>query len=108
MPEAGNDDEFAKSLKETIENAISDVENYMEKLEIGKSLECIWSIIGRANKYIDETMPWALAKDESKKAELATVMYNLAETLRIVSILIRPYLANFKNLSFGLISLNIL
>lgn len=93
VPEAGSDDEFAISLKETIKNAICDTENYMEKLEIGKSLESIWTIIGRANKYIDETMPWALAKDESKKQELATVMYNLAETLRIVSILIRPYLA---------------
>ena len=93
VPEAGTDDEFAKSLKETITKAILDTENYMEKLEIGKSLECIWSIIGRANKYIDETMPWSLAKDEAKKTELQTVMYNLAETLRIVSILIRPYLA---------------
>ena len=93
VPVAGEDDEFAKSLKETINKAILETENYMEKLEIGKSLESIWSIISRANKYIDETMPWALAKDESKKAELSTVMYNLAETLRIVSILIRPYLA---------------
>jgi len=93
VPSAGDDDEFAKSLKETITKSIFDAENYMEKLEIGKSLESIWSIIGRANKYIDETMPWALAKDESKRNELATVMYNLAETLRIVSILIRPYLA---------------
>jgi len=93
VPEAQADDEFAKALKETINKAIIDTENYMEKLEIGKSLESIWSIIGRANKYIDETMPWSLAKDESKKEELKTVMYNLAETLRIVSILIRPYLA---------------
>jgi len=93
VPAAGNDDEFAKSLKETIKNAISDTENYMEKLEIGKSLESIWTIISRANKYIDETMPWALAKDETKQSELATVMYNLAETLRIVSILLRAYLA---------------
>ena len=93
VPEASQDDEFAKSLKETINNSIVDIENYMDKLEIGKSLESIWAIISRANKYIDETMPWALAKDESKKQELATVMYNLAETLRIVSILLRPYLA---------------
>jgi methionyl-tRNA synthetase len=93
VPEASQDDEFAKSLKETINNSIADIENYMDKLEIGKSLESVWNIISRANKYIDETMPWALAKDESKKQELATVMYNLAETLRIVSVLLRPYLA---------------
>ncbi len=101
VPKPGNDDEFARSLKETINNAIKDTENYMDKLEISKSLESIWSIIGRANKYIDETMPWALAKDENKKQELANVMYNLAETLRIVSILIRPYLAKTPSKIWG-------
>jgi len=101
IPEPGNDDEFAKSLKETVNKAISDTENYMDKLEIGKSLESIWTIISRANKYIDETMPWSLAKDETKKAELATVMYNLAETLRIVSILLRAYLARTPEKIWG-------
>ena len=93
VPEVGQDDDFAKSLKDTISKSIVDVEGYMDKLEIGKSLESVWTIISRANKYIDETMPWVLAKDESKKQVLATVMYNLAETLRIVSILLRAYLA---------------
>jgi methionyl-tRNA synthetase len=52
----------------------------------------IWKIISRANKYIDETMPWVLAKDEANRARLAQVMYNLAETLRIVAILIQPFM----------------
>ena len=56
------------------------------------ALEEIWILIRRANKYIDEKTPWVLAKDETKKAELDTVMRNLAETLRIVSILIVPYM----------------
>ena len=56
------------------------------------ALEEIWVLIRRANKYIDEKAPWVLAKDESKKAELDTVMRNLAEALRIVSILIEPYM----------------
>jgi len=93
VPEEKADNAYSTSLKDVIANAVVDVENYMEKLEIGKALESIWNIVSRANKYIDETMPWALAKDESKKDELATVMYQLAETLRIVSILLRPYLS---------------
>ncbi|MBQ7668396.1 MAG: methionine--tRNA ligase [Clostridia bacterium] len=92
VPEAKTSDKFADDLKETIKKSVVEVESYMDKLEIGKSLEAVWNIIGRANKYIDETMPWVLAKDEAKKDELGTVMYNLAETLRIVSILLRPYL----------------
>ena len=46
----------------------------------------------RSNKYIDETAPWALAKDESKKQELANVLYNLAESLRFIAVLISPYM----------------
>ena len=50
----------------------------------------VWSLIGRANKYIDETCPWTLAKDEAKKEELKDVMYHLYEVLRLVSIMIKP------------------
>ena len=92
IPEAKTSNQYSEDLKAVIAKAINDVESYMDKLEIGKGLEAIWNIISRANKYIDETTPWILAKDEAKRDELATVMYNLAETLRIVSILIRPYL----------------
>ncbi len=52
----------------------------------------IWKVVSRANKYIDETAPWALGKDESKRARLAAVLYNLCETLRVVSILLAPFL----------------
>lgn len=92
VPECHEEDEYAKDLKLVIQTAIQETEKYMEKLEIGKALESIWSIVSRANKYIDETTPWILAKDNSRKEELASVMYHLAETLRIVSILIRPYM----------------
>ena len=56
------------------------------------ALEEIWILVRRANKYIDEKSPWILAKDESKKAELNTVMHNLAESIRIISILIYPFM----------------
>lgn len=52
----------------------------------------IWRLVARANKYIDETAPWALGKDETKQARLASVLYNLCEVLRIVSVLLKPFL----------------
>ena len=67
-------------------------EEEMEKLALTPAVKTIWAFIGRANKYIDETAPWALAKDPAKKAELAAVLYHLAESLRIISGLISPFL----------------
>lgn len=67
-------------------------EEEMEKLALTPAIKTVWAFIGRANKYIDETAPWALAKDPPKKAELAAVLYHLAESLRIISGLISPFL----------------
>ena len=64
----------------------------MNELQISEAFEEIWKLIRRCNKYIDETAPWILAKDESKKDELNTVLYNLAESLRIISVMISPML----------------
>ncbi|MBR4164819.1 MAG: methionine--tRNA ligase subunit beta, partial [Lachnospiraceae bacterium] len=68
------------------------VEALMEGLHVADALTEIWSIFKRCNKYIDETMPWALAKDETKKDRLATVLYNLAESLSIGAALLKPFL----------------
>ena len=65
---------------------------FMDSFQFSNALSEIWRFIARTNKYIDETMPWALAKDESKKSRLAAVMYNLCEALRIVSVLIAPFM----------------
>ncbi|MCG0275066.1 MAG: methionine--tRNA ligase [Thermosediminibacteraceae bacterium] len=70
------------------------VESLIRRLELTEALKAIWKFIGRANKYIDETAPWALAKDPSKKERLATVLYNLAEALRIISVHIWPAMPN--------------
>ena len=86
---AGNFDEEMITL--TKELPVK-VEEQIEKLLFNNALTEIWKVIGRANKYIDETMPWVLAKDESNRPRLAMVMYNLAEVLRIVSILIQPFM----------------
>ena len=68
------------------------VEASIDALKIPEALESIWTLISRANKYIDETTPWILAKDEEKTERLGTVLYNLLETLRFVSVMISPFL----------------
>ena len=68
------------------------VEESINILNIPQALEHVFELIGRANKYIDETTPWILAKDESKKARLGTVLYNLAESLRFASVMISAFL----------------
>lgn len=68
------------------------VSGYMDKFEFNIALDSIWTVIRRTNKYIDETAPWVLAKDEAQKERLNTVLHNLAESLRIVSILIHPFM----------------
>ncbi|MBO4852396.1 MAG: methionine--tRNA ligase [Schwartzia sp.] len=71
---------------------VRDYSDAMEKMELSRAIKLLWAFIGRANKYIDETAPWALAKDAAKKSELATVMYNLAESLRVISVLVSPFM----------------
>lgn len=68
------------------------VEAAMDKLDFSGALEAIWKLVNRTNKYIDETTPWILAKEEEKKPRLDTVLYNLSESIRIISILIRPFM----------------
>ena len=68
------------------------VEMYMDKFSFNMALEEIWKFIRRTNKYIDETAPWVLAKDEASKDRLDTVMFNLIEAIRIISVLINPFL----------------
>ena len=78
-----------------IEDAMTTVKTFaddMNSMKISHAIKAVWAFISRANKYIDETAPWALAKDESKKHELANTMYNLVEALRVISGLIYPYM----------------
>jgi len=72
----------------------SKFEEKIDKLAFSEALNEAWNVVRRANKYIDETAPWVLAKDETKRAELATVLYNLAEVLRIMAIIIEPVMPN--------------
>ena len=82
------DDELISLIKAAPEKYAAQMDNYQPHL----ALDEVFKLIQRANKYIDETMPWALAKDESKKARLASVMYNLLEALRVSLILLTPFI----------------
>ena len=82
---------------ELINMALSLRKNYkdsMENFKFSNALACVFKFISRSNKYIDETMPWALSKDEKNRSRLACVLYNLCESLRIVSILLTPFMPN--------------
>ena len=68
------------------------VEQLMDELLFSNALAEIWKLVSRTNKYIDETMPWVLAKSEDQKDRLGTVLYNLAESLRMISVLISPFM----------------
>lgn len=78
-------------LKTLVSETIANYRQAMDKMEINNAIKMVWALISRTNKYIDETGPWLLAKDEAKAERLQAVMYNLAETLRIVAILIAPF-----------------
>ncbi|HHV74206.1 MAG TPA: methionine--tRNA ligase [Thermoanaerobacterium sp.] len=94
VPEVSDKDDVDDELISIANNLPKVVESYMDKLQFSNALAEIWKLVGRANKYIDETMPWVLAKDENKKGRLKTVLYNLVESLRFVAILITPFMPN--------------
>ena len=87
--EAGD---FDAELIAEAEGLVAKVDEFMDKTQINNALAEIFKVVSRANKYIDETAPWVLGKDESKKARLATVLYNLLETIRIVSTLLSNFM----------------
>jgi methionyl-tRNA synthetase len=89
---APNATEFDAALVETATGTVRKVEEAMEHMQFSVALSSIWQLISRTNKYIDETQPWSLVKEEGKREILGSVMYQLAESLRIVSVLLRPFL----------------
>ena len=71
---------------------VAEYKNLMDNMKLSDSIKLVWSFISRSNKYIDETTPWVLGKDESRKAELNRVLYDLVESLRIISVMIEPFI----------------
>ena len=89
---SGAEEPVDEDLKKTVLEMAASVDRNMESLRVADALTDIFTLFKRCNKYIDETMPWALAKDESKKDRLAEVLYNLAESICIGSSLLAPFL----------------
>ena len=106
IPDGSYREEIDNELVSLCEEALEKVRRDVDNLLIPESLAEIFKLIQRANKYIDETTPWILAKDESKKQRLGTVLYNLAETIRISAVLLSPFMPDtaqriFDDLQLG-------
>ncbi|WP_129045379.1 methionine--tRNA ligase [Companilactobacillus metriopterae] len=99
--------EYDKSLEDKYAETITTYRDQMDKFQFPDALASVWSLISRANKYIDETQPWVLAKDESKKEELQSVLGHLAETLRLVALLIAPVMTQAPAKIFEQLGLSI-
>ena len=86
------DNEFDNDLKSKTAECVSKFTTLMDEFRLADAAACVFDMLSRANKYIDETTPWILAKDEAKKERLGTVLYNLLETLRIGAVLLYPFM----------------
>ncbi|MBR5219195.1 MAG: methionine--tRNA ligase [Clostridia bacterium] len=82
--------EFDADLIATCKKSKENYFDLMNKFRIADAMDELWTIVRRSNKYIDETMPWALAKDEAQKGRLATVLYNLLESIRFIAVMLQP------------------
>jgi methionyl-tRNA synthetase len=97
----GSKSEFDQSLVELNKLTVEKVEQAMDDMQFSVALTSIWQLISRTNKYIDECEPWVLAKDESKRDELGSVMYHLAESLRHIAIMLQPFLTQAPKRIWG-------
>lgn len=79
-------------LKQFAIDTVKKIEKSFETYRVADAIEAVLNLAKRSNKYIDETMPWALAKDEEKKARLGTVLYNLLEAIRYIAVLLSPFM----------------
>ncbi len=102
----GNVTPFDATLSDLAKETVTKVEASMEHMEFSVVLSNIWQLISRANKYIDETQPWVLAKDESKTAELGSVMLHLVGVLRHVAIMLQPFMTRSPKEIFAQLGLS--
>ena len=93
-------EEIDKNLIDAVNNLDSKVTEKMDDLHVGEAIEEIIEVLRKCNKYIDDTTPWVLAKDESKKDRLETVLYNLLESIRVCAIFLSPYLPDTSSKIF--------
>ena len=89
---SGSTGEFEQSLLEVNKSTVEKYDEAMEKMEFSVALSVLWQLVSRTNKYIDETQPWQLAKEEAQVDQLKAVMVHLAESLRRIAIMLQPFL----------------
>ncbi|MCI1931531.1 MAG: methionine--tRNA ligase [Clostridia bacterium] len=94
LPEKHMDTEFDADLKSVCSDMIGKFESSMDKMMFSDALTVLWTFIRRTNKYIDETQPWILVRNEEDMPKLAGVLYNVAESIRIISIMLQPFMPN--------------
>ncbi len=91
-PAGGEELPSDRELRELALSMPSRITQLMDKLQFSSALEALWTLVRRSNKYIDENAPWLLAKKEQERKRLGTVLYNLCEALRFISVLLLPYM----------------
>ncbi len=97
------DDELAQFALDTVKK----VENCFETYRVADAIECVLNLAKRSNKYIDETMPWALAKNEEDRERLNTVLYNLIESIRFIAVLLSPFMPSTSEKIFAQINCDV-
>ena len=92
VPAPVEPDDLDRELKETAREAVLECEKQLDRIDYSAALGAIWRLVSRANKYIDETAPWVLAREEAFRGRLATVIYNLVESIRIITVAAAPFM----------------
>lgn len=100
-------DPLDDGLKAMAAKTVADVEKCIGEYRIADAVDAVMNLARRSNKYIDETAPWALAKDEANKARLGTVLYNLLESIRIISVLLSPFMPETAKAIFAQMNCNL-
>ena len=100
-------DPLDDGLKAMAAKTVADVEKCINEYRIADAVDAVMNLARRSNKYIDETAPWALAKDEANKARLGTVLYNLLESIRIISVLLSPFMPETAKAIFAQMNCNL-
>ena len=100
LPTVHEGTEFDESLINTAKETVAKVESYMDEMLLSDAITEVWTLVRRTNKYIDETQPWVLCKNEENLPKLANVLYNISESLRIIAIILQPFLTRTPGLIF--------
>ncbi|NLC70361.1 MAG: methionine--tRNA ligase [Desulfuromonadaceae bacterium] len=92
LPAPAADGDGDETFRRAFAEAVPRIDQHLNDLSFNKALQTLWELVSKANKYIDETQPWTLAKQEEQRERLATVLYNLMESIRLIALLAAPFL----------------